>query len=104
VHDIIWTSSISPEACSDIRYFQLAASFSEGIHGEMALLVDKLRPRSLESLTYHKDLSERLASLVGLVLLQLLGTLAEYDFRPPPLTFHTSSSSDHQALARKLAS
>jgi replication factor C subunit 3/5 len=30
----------------------------------MALLVDKLRPRSLESLTYHHDLSKRLASLV----------------------------------------
>ena len=30
----------------------------------MALLVDKLRPRSLESLTYHHDLSNRLGSLV----------------------------------------
>lgn len=30
----------------------------------MALLVDKLRPRSLDALTYHKDLSDRLASLV----------------------------------------
>lgn len=29
----------------------------------MALLVDKHRPRSLESLTYHKDLSDRLRSL-----------------------------------------
>lgn len=31
----------------------------------MALLVDKLRPRSLESLSYHHDLSDRLRSLVG---------------------------------------
>ncbi|KIX05475.1 replication factor C subunit 5 [Rhinocladiella mackenziei CBS 650.93] len=31
----------------------------------MALLVDKLRPRSLDALTYHKDLSERLASLAA---------------------------------------
>lgn len=30
----------------------------------MALLVDKHRPRSLDALTYHKDLSERLRSLV----------------------------------------
>lgn len=30
----------------------------------MALLVDKYRPRSLETLTYHEDLSERLRSLV----------------------------------------
>jgi replication factor C subunit 3/5 len=31
----------------------------------MALLVDKHRPRSLDQLTYHKDLSERLRSLVS---------------------------------------
>lgn len=31
----------------------------------MALIVDKHRPRSLEALTYHTDLSERLKSLVG---------------------------------------
>jgi hypothetical protein len=31
---------------------------------DMALLVDKHRPRSLDSLTYHHDLSERLRSLV----------------------------------------
>jgi len=31
----------------------------------MALLVDKYRPRSLETLTYHEDLSERLRSLVS---------------------------------------
>ena len=30
----------------------------------MALLVDKHRPRSLEALSYHADLSERLRSLV----------------------------------------
>lgn len=33
----------------------------------MALLVDKHRPRSLEALTYHDDLSARLRSLVGRV-------------------------------------
>jgi hypothetical protein len=32
----------------------------------MALLVDKHRPRSLESLTYHEDLSQRLKALVRL--------------------------------------
>ena len=30
----------------------------------MALLVDKYRPRSLEALTYHENLSKRLKSLV----------------------------------------
>lgn len=30
----------------------------------MALLVDKHRPRSLEGLTFHDDLSKRLKSLV----------------------------------------
>ncbi|KEF57437.1 replication factor C subunit 5 [Exophiala aquamarina CBS 119918] len=31
----------------------------------MALLVDKLRPRSLDALTYHKDLSDRLSALAS---------------------------------------
>ncbi|RMZ77670.1 hypothetical protein DV738_g4285, partial [Chaetothyriales sp. CBS 135597] len=31
----------------------------------MALLVDKLRPRSLDTLTYHPELSDRLASLAA---------------------------------------
>jgi replication factor C subunit 3/5 len=31
----------------------------------MALIVDKHRPRSLETLTYHNELSDRLRSLVG---------------------------------------
>jgi len=39
---------------------------------QMALLVDKHRPRSLDALTYHKDLSERLRSLVRAALSQLL--------------------------------
>lgn len=34
----------------------------------MALLVDKLRPRSLDALTYHPDLSNRLSALVCLAL------------------------------------
>lgn len=33
----------------------------------MALLVDKHRPRSLDQLTYHKGLSDRLRSLVSLL-------------------------------------
>lgn len=32
----------------------------------MALLVDKLRPKSLDALTYHPDLSARLSSLARL--------------------------------------
>ena len=32
----------------------------------MALLVDRLRPRTLEALTYHHDLSARLKALVRL--------------------------------------
>ncbi len=35
----------------------------------MALLVDRHRPRSLKALTYHHDLSERLAALVGFLFL-----------------------------------
>lgn len=31
----------------------------------MALLVDKHRPRNLEALSYHEDLSERLRALVS---------------------------------------
>jgi hypothetical protein len=34
----------------------------------MALLVDKHRPRSLDQLSYHPDLSERLRSLVSIFL------------------------------------
>lgn len=30
----------------------------------MALLVDKLRPRTLDALSYHPELSDRLRSLV----------------------------------------
>ncbi len=37
----------------------------------MALLVDKHRPRSLEALTYHHELSARLKSLVGSHVLTL---------------------------------
>jgi replication factor C subunit 3/5 len=41
----------------------------------MALLVDKHRPRSLDQLTYHKDLSERLRSLVLLPLPPIISKL-----------------------------
>lgn len=40
----------------------------------MALLVDKLRPRSLDALTYHKDLSDRLSALVRQPRTQLKST------------------------------
>lgn len=67
----------------------------------MALLVDKHRPRSLEALSYHQDLSERLKSLVGL----------QHTFNQPVLIDHprrkaetspTSSYTDHRAPARRL--
>jgi hypothetical protein len=35
----------------------------------MALLVDKLRPRNLDALSYHPELSDRLRSLVRDLLL-----------------------------------
>lgn len=40
------------------------SSINKATTSTMALLVDKLRPRSLDALTYHTDLSNRLASLV----------------------------------------
>lgn len=36
----------------------------------MALLVDKLRPRTLDALSYHPDLSDRLRSLVSGIYFQ----------------------------------
>lgn len=59
-------------------YAHNASSISKGCHSpipsshshifkswiKMALIVDKHRPRSLDALTYHPELSERLQSLV----------------------------------------
>lgn len=50
---------LNPTTLSHPRQTQTASTTST-----MALLVDKHRPRSLETLTYHHDLSERLRSLV----------------------------------------
>lgn len=44
--------------------FSFKLSSTSIIRSNMALLVDKFRPRSLDALTYHKDLSDRLSSLV----------------------------------------
>ena len=44
----------------------------------MALLVDKYRPRSLETLTYHEDLSERLKSLVQPSVPACVSTIDNY--------------------------
>ncbi|KAK2072992.1 hypothetical protein P8C59_007307 [Phyllachora maydis] len=44
-------------------HFYLALATSSGIGIKMALIVDKHRPRSLENLTYHHELSDRLRSL-----------------------------------------
>ena len=52
-------------ACSAIIVGQLEAEKACTEARNMALLVDKYRPRSLDALTYHPDLSERLKSLVG---------------------------------------
>ena len=42
----------------------------------MALLVDKLRPRTLDALTYHPELSDRLRSLVSCPAFKRIGTAA----------------------------
>ena len=48
----------------------------------MALIVDKHRPRSLDELTYHDELSERLRSLVCTRATEERGTLADVRCRP----------------------
>lgn len=53
----------------------------------MALIVDKHRPRSLDALTYHSELSDRLRSLV------------RTDPRPPattPLPYSTNTMKTHE--------
>ena len=55
-----WTASGALRATitTDFENEKLVEAFT------MALLVDKHLPRTLESLTYHEDLSARLRSLV----------------------------------------
>jgi hypothetical protein len=69
----------------------------------MALLVDKLRPRTLDALSYHPELSDRLRSLVikpdlrsmNTILTQ--GTLHRHEAEISPIYW----SMDPRALARK---
>jgi len=81
----------------------LAPKATSSIFAIMALLVDKLRPRSLEALTYHKDLSTRLSSLVRFPTFDpstlLLSNTTVH--RPPPPTSHTSSSTALLAPAKR---
>ena len=51
-------------ASNSARFLETLYSTSTPTTITMALLVDKHRPRSLDQLTYHKDLSQRLRSLV----------------------------------------
>ena len=69
----------------------------------MALIVDKHRPRSLDSLTYHHELSSRLQSLVRSThrVKGMITTNLEYH-RPRAATFLTSSSTVPQAQERRL--
>jgi len=48
----------------------------------MALLVDKLRPRTLDALSYHPELSDRLRSLVR-DLISYDGQLSQDTFDRP---------------------
>jgi hypothetical protein len=66
----------------------------------MALLVDKLRPRSLDTLTYHPELSNRLSSLVR----PSPPSHTSNSPRPHPPTFPTSSSMALAAPAKRPAS
>jgi hypothetical protein len=67
----------------------------------MALLVDKLRPRSLDTLTYHPELSNRLSSLVrALPEIYIYSNIP----RPHPPTSPTSSSTAPLAPAKRPAS
>ena len=77
----------------------------------MALIVDKHRPRSLDQLTYHDDLSNRLRSLVGLPispitlsihLTQYMLTMATIS-RHNPATSPISFSTDLPVRVKKLA-
>lgn len=61
----------------------------------MALLVDKLRPRTLDALTYHHDLSARLKSLVsGAFLGQNESSILMTGYRLKAEIFHIYLSTD----------
>jgi len=69
----------------------------------MALIVDKHRPRSLDNLTYHEDLSERLRSLVrgsGTTFAKV-PSLTPNTRRPKAVTSPTFSSMDHPVPAKR---
>lgn len=70
----------------------------------MALLVDKLRPRTLDSLSYHPELSERLRSLVRAHPLTKVDRLLMQrllDYRLKAEISLTYSSTDHPEQARR---
>ena len=73
-------------------------------HHIMALLVDKHRPRSLDQLSYHDDLSERLRSLVSLPFHSPTPQLTPLPPRHNPETSPIFSSTVPLAQARKPAS
>lgn len=68
---------------------------------KMALLVDKLRPRSLDALTYHQDLSSRLSSLVRCPCVDSSHHANAARLHPP--TSHTYCSTVPLAPARRPA-
>lgn len=73
----------------------------------MALLVDKLRPRSLDALSYHPDLSARLKSLVSKTypvsnLWQAINSDELFGFRLKAEISLTSLSMARPVRARKL--
>jgi hypothetical protein len=70
----------------------------------MALLVDKHRPRSLDALSYHPELSDRLKALVGSPEANRslkVAVLIHLDFRQRAATSHIYSSMDLLARARR---
>jgi hypothetical protein len=86
-------------------------------HFPMALLVDKHRPRSLETLSYHPELSDRLRSLVSFprssgriactsnpVNVTSLSCTSNTPSRQSQLTSLTYLFTDLQALGRRLVS
>ena len=67
----------------------------------MALLVDKYRPRTLDALTYHENLSERLRLLVSHYVAASVN-ITDHLTRRKAETFHISSCMDLVELGRSL--
>lgn len=106
----------------DYKTFTISISNNyKKAHFTMALVVDKHRPRSLDQLTYHDDLSDRLRSLVGsfasyiscpsysLYILYIVYTRTWFHTykipsRHNPVTFLISSSTDPPAPVKRPAS